>query len=227
MSTSSNYYDALAKSYEVISLNRNEYLIAVDSFVTDAIKLAQPKTLLDIGSGDGKRILKLTENTDIQVWALENSHEMYSILCKSIAKSRIFKTDIACISELTENFDVITALWNVFGHIGVIDHTFDEIRGKLKPGGIFIFDVNNPFNVAEYGLRSSFRNLWKSHVLRESLSFNLQRDGVTTDVHFRTLGYYKSKLHRAGFARIRVRYVNYNTGKQTNRFRGQFYFECS
>jgi hypothetical protein len=50
MSTSSNYYDALAKSYELISLNRNEYLIAVDSFVTDAIKLAQPKTLLDIGS---------------------------------------------------------------------------------------------------------------------------------------------------------------------------------
>jgi hypothetical protein len=122
---------------------------------------------------------------------------------------------------------VVTALWNVFGHIEAIAESFSDIKERLNSGGTFIFDVNNPFNVAEYGFRSSLRNWWKFYVRGETLVFNLNQHGIDTNVYFRSLGYYKAILAHAGFSNVDVKFVNYSTGKLVNRFRGQFYFECS
>lgn len=226
MTTSRHYYNALAKSYQDVSRNRSDYLAAVDAFVANTLEQNESKKLLDIGSGDGYRISRLTKDTDIEVWALENSEEMCAVLSETIARSRIFETDISLISNVAESFDAITALWNIFGHIESIEDTFDEIREKLNHGGLFMFDVNNPFNVVEYGPISSLRNWWRFFIRRETLAFNLERANTNTEVYFRPLNFYKSKLKSAGFSEIRVKYVNYSTGKITNRFSGQFYFEC-
>ena len=99
MSNSRNYYDALAKSYQDISNARSNYLTAVDLLVARSIHTASPKKLLDIGSGDGRRIIKLTEGNNVEVWALENSGEMCAILSKSIPSSRILEKDISSISR--------------------------------------------------------------------------------------------------------------------------------
>ena len=226
MSSSRDYYDALAMSYSEVSKSRSSYLTAIDQLVYRSILIAKPKKLLDIGSGDGKRIFKLTDNTGTEIWALENSIEMCAILSRTIPKSRIFESDISRLSEVTETFDSITALWNVFGHIEFIESTFVEIKEKLNPGGTFIFDVNNALNVGEYGIISMMRNYWKFCLRREKLTFSLNREDVSTNVYFRPLGWYKSELKRAGFSVIRVKFINYTTGQKTSRFRGQFYFEC-
>ena len=226
MSSSRDYYDALATSYPEVSKSRSSYLTAIDHLVSRSIRIAKPKSLLDIGSGDGKRIFKLTDNTDTDVWALENSSEMCAILSRTIPKSRIFEADISRLSYVTETFDSITALWNVFGHIEFIDNTFAEIKERLNHGGTFIFDVNNALNVHEYGIISTMRNFWKFYCRKEKLTFSLSREDVCTNVYFRPLRWYKSELKRAGFSVIRVKFINYSTGLKTSRFRGQFYFEC-
>lgn len=226
MSSSDNYYDALAESYQEVSRKRNNYLEAVDRMVDSSIRRFNPKRLLDIGSGDGKRLSKLTKNYNIQVWALENSNEMCTILSNTIPISRIFQRDVSFLPNIPETFDLVTALWNVFGHIESIGSSISDVKRKLNNGGVFIFDVNNPINVSEYGIISSMRNWWKIHILREQLIFVLEFRGTRTDVYFRSLNYYKSELERAGFSKIQVKYINYSSGALTNRFRGQLYFEC-
>lgn len=97
----------------------------------------------------------------------------------------------------------------------------------MNPEGKFIFDVNNPFNIAEYGLISTIRNWLKIYFCRQVLTFNLKKSGAETDVYFRSLSSYKAKLKKAGFSRIEVKFINYATGSKTNILRGQFYFECT
>lgn len=227
MTNSRNYYDSLAKSYRQVSVTRKNYLDHVDRLVYKSIANDKSKTLLDIGSGDGKRIVDLTDKLNIEVWAMENSTEMCALLSKTIDKSHVINSDISRLSAFNQTFDVITSLWNVFGHIEEIELAFFDIKNRLNPEGKFIFDVNNPFNIAEYGLISTIRNWLKIYFCRQVLTFNLKKSGAETDVYFRSLSCYKAKLKKAGFSRIEVKFINYATGSKTNILRGQFYFECT
>ena len=227
MSNSRNYYNALATSYQEVSKKRSNYLRAVDQSVADSISKINPKRLLDIGSGDGKRIFELTKKTNAEVWALENSSEMCSILSKSFPAARILEKDISELGEIPETFDTITALWNVLGHIELIEPIIYDIHERLSPCGVFIFDVNNPLNVSEYGILPSIRNWWKIHIRHELLAFNVKQGSTETDVYFRPVKSYKTIIKRAGFSKVRIKFINYSSGKQTHRFRGQIYFECT
>jgi ubiquinone/menaquinone biosynthesis C-methylase UbiE len=227
MTNSRNYYDSIAKSYRQVSVSRKNYLDHVDRLVYKSIANDESKTLLDIGTGDGKRIFDLTDKLNIEVWVMENSPEMCSLLYRTIGKSHVMSSDISQLSTFSQTFDVITSLWNVFGHIEEIELAFSDIKNRLNPGGKFIFDVNNPFNIAEYGIISTIRNWRKIHIQREVLTFNLKNTGAETVVYFRSIGFYKCMLRKAGFTSIKVRFINYSTGSVTNIFRGQFYFECT
>jgi SAM-dependent methyltransferase len=178
MTNSRNYYDSIAKSYRQVSATRKKYLDHVDRLVYKSIANDESKTLLDIGSGDGKRIFDLTDKLNIDVWVMENSPEMCALLSKKTGKSHVINADISQLSAFSQTFDVITSLWNVFGHIEEIELAFSDIKNRLNLGGKFIFDVNNPFNIAEYGVISTIRNWRKIHIQREVLTFNLKNTGA-------------------------------------------------
>ena len=227
MTSSHKYYDVLARDYDSVSNVREKYLRSVDDYLKTAIDCKKPRSLLDIGSGDGKRINKLTGNRNIDVWVLENSEVMSKMLTELFEPDRIINIDIQDLHDISKNFEMVTALWNVFGHISEIDDVFTQIKNKLTKDGVLVFDVNNPLDASEYGLISVIRNIWKLHVRKQNLSFNLVCGDVSTELFFRPLKKYQNLLKQAGFSRIVVCYVNYDSGKRTNRFRGQFYFECT
>lgn len=227
MVSSHTYYDALANDYAAVSKVREKYLESIDKNLVVALDCKKPSTLLDIGSGDGKRIHKLTCNREIDVWVLENSSVMTKFLTEYFPQSRIVNTDVLEIFLFSKSFDMITALWNVFGHISDIEKVLPQIKNKLNADGLFVFDVNNPYNVNEYGLFSVIKNWWHLNVRKRNLSFSLVRGEVETEVYFRSQKAYRLMLQRAGFSNVCVSYINYSSGKKTKRFSGQFYFECS
>jgi cyclopropane fatty-acyl-phospholipid synthase-like methyltransferase len=227
MASSDTYYDALATDYAAVSEARENYLESINKKLTLALDCKNPSTLLDIGSGDGQRIHKLTCNRNIDVWVLENSCAMIEFLTKLFSDSHIFSSHVLEIANISKRFDMITALWNVFGHISEIEQVFVQIREKLNDGGLFVFDVNNPYNVTEYGLVSVIRNWWHLKVRKKELSFNLVLGEINTKVFFRSTNSYRDMLQRAGFTNVQVRYFNYSSGKQTRPLGGQLYFECT
>ena len=227
MASSHTYYDALATDYAAVSKVKEKYLESIDNNLVIALDRKKPSTLLDIGSGDGRRIHKLTCDREIDVWVLENSSAMTKFLAEYFPHSRIVNTDVLEIFRLSKSFDMITALWNVFGHISDIEKVLAQVKSKLNADGLFVFDVNNPYNVNQYGLLSVIKNWWNLNVRKRDLSFNLIRDEVETEVYFRSQRAYRLMLQRAGFSNVCVSYINYSSGKKTKRFSGQIYFECS
>ena len=65
MASSHTYYDALATDYAAVSKVKEKYLESIDKNLVIALDRKKPSTLLDIGSGDGRRIHKLTCDREI------------------------------------------------------------------------------------------------------------------------------------------------------------------
>lgn len=146
-------YDAIAPMYEEYSSKRTLYLNKIDDLVISC--LSPDMKLLDIGAGDGRRLLKITSASGIRDFiAVEPSPGMAS-LCKLAVRSPVYELLAEDIDQISESeFDVVTALWNVFGHIPSSQNriiALQHIKNKLKPGGILIVDVNNRHNAVAYG----------------------------------------------------------------------------
>jgi SAM-dependent methyltransferase len=146
-------YDAIAPSYAEYSSTRLAYLDAVDQLVIERLKPGM--RMLDIGSGDGRRLKKITAyHNIIDVVSIEPSEQM-AALCRQTTGFNVHNVcgdDIAHINEAP--FDVMTALWNVFGHMtddAARLATLKAMAGKLKPDGMIMLDVNNRHNQLSYG----------------------------------------------------------------------------
>ena len=224
-------YDQLASSYEIIYDQRRTYLNVIDSLVIPYLK---NKTILDIGSGDGSRISNLYKSADIKkLTCLEPSLEMYKKLSKydfiQAKKMTAQQEEIAFYNE----FDIVTSLWNVFGHVGTLEElnmSLLNIRKYLKNNGLLIFDVNNRLNGSAYGMPTAFYRFFIDFFF-----FKRSRGDTYTKWHLngkeiRAYGHIFSpfevfkflKLHK--FRIIKTLYVNYTTGIISNNFfKGQMF----
>lgn len=151
-------YDAIAPVYEDYSNAKLPYLDAVDELVINEI--SSDARVLDVGAGDGRRLSKIQKSMSLtECVAVEPSSEMAKI-CRAAANCKVLEV---FAEELAEQdigtFDVITALWNVFGHINSKEKRVLALRAiasKLKPDGLFIMDVNNRHNAVAYGSMKVF-----------------------------------------------------------------------
>lgn len=153
MSETLDAYDAIAADYEEYSESKKLYLDAVDTLVLENIP--DGTKLLDIGAGDGRRLAKIKNlKTLSECVAVEPSKEMAKI-CRERTGYQVSELCAEDLDQLKEeDFDVITALWNVFGHIENSEKRLNalvHIRNKLASDGIFIMDVNNRHNAMAYG----------------------------------------------------------------------------
>jgi len=226
-------YDAIAPHYEEYSSKRQAYLDAVDELV---IANLSPETrLLDIGSGDGRRLAKIKTRAGLsEIVAVEPSAEMAGI-CEQ-------KVGIPVYQEFGENidqldigqFDVTTALWNILGHIPSSrsrQQTLLNIRSKLKPGGKLILDVNNRHNALAYGYWTVLQR-----VLVDAINFKESRGdaqykweigGVSFDAHGHlfTPGEVEKLFDVAGLKVLNRYSVNYDNGAVSgSKYRGQLFY---
>lgn len=168
-------YDAIAPHYAEYSEKRQAYLEAVDRLVISHLKPGM--RLLDVGSGDGRRLKKIADALGLRdVVAVEPSTEM-AALCRKTTGFTVHALCGDALDELKEGpFDAITALWNVFGHM---ENSATRLQAltlmaqKLKPQGIIMLDINNRHNRLAYGRWTVFKRR-----IVDALQFDEKRGDV-------------------------------------------------
>lgn len=228
-----NAYDAVAPMYEEYSRSRQAYLDAVDGLVIEQLRPGM--RLLDIGAGDGRRLRKIRDEVGlVDVIAVEPSSEMAKA-CRMATGAEVHECFAEGLGDLDiGTFDVVTALWNVFGHIdsaGRRVRALEAIRTKLRPGGRLILDVNNRHNARSYG-----RLRVLSRVVVDRLAFDERRGDASYewkigDASFQARGHLFNAREMDGLferARLEViarRSVDYTTGQVSRSpFRGQLFY---
>lgn len=226
-------YDAIAPLYKEYSQNKEAYLNAVDELVVK--HLSSDSRLLDVGSGDGRRLKKIKETVGLkEAIAIEPSSEMARICRDSVGVPvhEVFAEDIDKLDLGT--FDVVTALWNVFGHIPNREarlKSLQNIKNALKEDGVVILDVNNRHNALAYGkLKVVFR------VLMDTINFQESRGDAIYDWKignkvFKSRGHLftpkeiEALFREVGFKVISRFSLNYSTGEiSTSKYKGQLFY---
>jgi SAM-dependent methyltransferase len=229
-------YDAIALHYEEYSSKRQAYLDAVDELV---IKNINPTLRwLDIGSGDGRRLAKLKQRAGLtDIVAVEPSTEMAKI-CGKNASVPVYQEFGENIDKLDiGQFDVITALWNIFGHIPSSQtrlKTLDNILKKLKPGGKLILDVNNRHNALAYGkYKVFFRRILDSINFKESrgdayYDWKIGDQTFAASGHLFTPDEIEALFFSVDFQVKESFSINYDSGDVSkSKYRGQLFYILS
>lgn len=146
-------YDAIAPLYAEYSEKYIRYLESVDTLMAE--RMPECARLLDVGSGDGRRLKKLMDiSLPALVIAVEPSSEM-TALCENSTGITVHTLCADALDSIPEkDFTVITAMWNVFGHMqdnAARIEALKQMQNKLAGDGIIMLDVNNRHNQRAYG----------------------------------------------------------------------------
>lgn len=101
--------------------------------------------VLDLGCGQGD-FLKNLELNEIQYLGIDLSNEQIAI-----CKEKDLNAQCINLCDLEEQFDCITAIFDVINYIPSkdLDQLFQCAYDRLEEGGYFIFDVNSYFGFDE------------------------------------------------------------------------------
>lgn len=219
MYTSDKFFTEFALSYEEYASTKKSYLSTVNDFIKT--ETSAVKTIADIGSGDGKRGKMIAELLNVNdIIFFDNSDGMIS-LAKNIPNANVEKSDIFnCEFKKDKRFDIVLCLWNVLGHIEEDKRliALKNIVSLVDSDGFIFLDVNNRYNIANYGIRSVIKNIIKDifYPKKSNGDFNLIVDikGVKIDtiVHIFSPFEIENLFKLAGLSILKRRIVDYKTG---------------
>lgn len=157
----SSAYDALGTDLRTLSKGRAEYLSTIDRLVCDNIPSGL-NSMLDVGAGDGVRADGIRSIKEVETLVLVEPSPVMARLCRQIASAEVWPVAAENLPDLPPQFQVITCLWNVLGHIeGTRNRqaALGNMRRLLTPGGFLFLDVNNRYNASAYGVVRTFLRL--------------------------------------------------------------------
>jgi 2-polyprenyl-3-methyl-5-hydroxy-6-metoxy-1,4-benzoquinol methylase len=227
--TSQKLYDQMADSYTEVSAKRTNYLESISNLVIENA----PKNViryLDAGAGDGIRSMKIAKSVNAKsVTLIDNSLEMIE-LCKKWNVEKVQHSSIADFISV-KKFNLITSLWNVFGHMNTRDErilSLRNIKSLLSDDGILMLDVSNRYNI-NYGYPNVLKNIILDYLpVRSSklgwYEFSYKNSKYPVYLHspFEIL-----KIIKESGLKISKKFsVNYENGKISNNwaFDGQIFF---
>lgn len=127
--------------------------------------------MLDVGAADGARSRRIAWACGIRELAMLEP----SIVMQHGGPGCFWTMRAEELGSKSAEFDVITCLWNVLGHVSGRVEALRQFARLLAPGGRVILDVNHRYNVRQYGALRTFGRL-----LRDSVAWS-ERNG---DVEF-------------------------------------------
>jgi len=209
-------YDQIAPAFARIAQKRRQYLDSIDRLVISGIT-PRSRSMLDVGAGDGTRARRIARARDIEELVL---------LEPSVAMQRgnaTVRTTRAEELHLEEGeFDVITCLWNVLGHIFPSAGRLEVLRQfarLVSPQGRIFVDVQHRYNARHYGaIPTALRFLhdrlrWNETNGDVVVSWNVEQVRCTTRGHVFTHREFRSLAQAAGL-NIENRFVvDYATGE--------------
>ncbi len=228
--SSEQFYDAYARSYSTYLDRHRRYFDSVEAIIFDATVGRGTVSLLDVGTGTGERLSRLvSEIRPNRVVAIDESPEMATLARTNCPSAEVLTMPLAgpeFAAAVSGQFDLVTCLSNVLGHVPAdqLLSGLQQIESVLRPGGVFIFDVNNRYNAVNYGTLRVIRNRLRDSIFRGNGEFVATHgkgaDEVRTPVHLFTRAEVVSLLRSAGFAIEMIAFRNYETGRKTCQFGG-------
>lgn len=227
--SSKDFYDIISSKYEAVHKERSSYNLAIDNYLSSHRNQEHVVKILDLGSGSGERITKIFSKKS-RIFAVDESPNMCFLLRQNSRIEAVIESDINSLepNSFESDFDLVTMLWNVPGHIRDLNSLFQFCYKVLKPGGRLIFDVNNPLNFTSYGISSGVRNFFYFYIYprNQRRVFEITLVGLKTKVAYSPVSHYKKSLEVLGFDKIQVKYFDYDTGKRVGRFEGQILIDA-
>jgi 2-polyprenyl-3-methyl-5-hydroxy-6-metoxy-1,4-benzoquinol methylase len=113
--------------------------------IIDAIKSCRPKTVLDIGCGEGWLVRELTK-MGIDTQGVDVVPELInSAINEGGGKYKILSYEEVSYETLNEKYDVVVSNFALLGEQSVVN-VFREISSILTKGGYFIIQTIHPIN---------------------------------------------------------------------------------
>lgn len=213
-------YDRIAPVFSRLAKQRKAYLDRIDQLILSAI-LPGSRSMLDVGSGDGTRARRIARTQGIaQLVLLEPSRAMQG---NGSADATIWTMRAEELCSVQAEFDVITCLWNVLGHIFPASARIDVLRqfARLASSTNRIFvDVNHRYNARHYGsLRTALRFLrdqvsWSETNGDVMVTWNAGETPCTTRGHVFTDQEFRALARAAGLRIENTFIVDYATGER-------------
>lgn len=235
--SSSMFYTEFAKAFESYALLRKSYTEGVDRFVVDEIGAAN--TIVDIGSGNGKRATRLAKELGARSLTLvDNSDGMLDQIRVSKGIS-VIKADISDSEyQPNEKYDLVLCLWNVLGHIPSNKRktALGNLASLLNPSGMIILDVNNRYNISQYGFVAVVRNIFRDIFSRKTtngdfelcLGTNSESADIKTTVHLFSPAEMNRLIRSAGLQIDKRVIISYENGtRQKNVLGGQLVYKLT
>jgi SAM-dependent methyltransferase len=214
-------YDRLGKNYAALCQRRDFYLRTVESCILERIP-AGSRSLLDIGSGDGRRALRLASESRIKrVVLLEPSAGMTAEPIRQVEIWR-FHAEEMNASLISERFDVITCLWNVLGHVpnaALRQHALTNVAHLLTQDGRFFVDINHRYNAAAYGTVPTLARWLRDRIFPGdqngdvTAKWNLGQISISTYGHVFTDREIMQLASAAGLSLEKRVIINYESGR--------------
>jgi SAM-dependent methyltransferase len=237
MTVQENSYDRLAPHFRSYSEARAAYLGAVDQLILQRIQRGAG-SLLDVGSGDGRRALALARSCSISRLVLSDPSEEMASHCRRLdGVDEVWQVAAENLPSSVESFDIITCLWNVLGLIaGAAKRTeaLRRMRSLVSPKGQIFLDVNNRYNATAYGwLPTAGRLIYDIiHPSEENgdVTFDWRVGGevIRSRGHVFRLGEMKDLIKAAGLKIISHDIIDYETGRSRRfTFGGQLFYELA
>ncbi len=207
-------YDQLGPVFARIAEKRKSYLEGIDRLVISGIPPGS-RSMLDVGAGDGERARRIAQARNIaELVLVEPSVAMQGDSLG--AKLRTIRAEE--LHSVDAEFDVITCLWNVLGHIfpaGSRAEVLRQFARLVSPQGRVFVDVQHRYNARHYGtIPTALR------FLRDRVSWNetngdvvVAWDACTTRGHVFTHREFRSLAQAAGLNIEKRFVVDYATGE--------------
>jgi SAM-dependent methyltransferase len=213
-------YDRIAPIFARLAGQRRDYLDSIDRLILSRVPPGS-RSLLDVGSGDGSRALRIAKAQGIgELVLLEPSVAMQGAAPQD---ATVWTMRAEQLRDVQGEFDVITCLWNVLGHIFPPTARMEVLRqfGRLlsAKGRIFV-DVNHRYNARHYGaLPTALRFLRDRVSPNESngdvvVEWQLDETRCATKGHVFTDKEFRSLSTDAGLSIEKRFVVDYATGEQ-------------
>lgn len=226
---SEEYYNRIAIDYQSISNRRKKYIESIDSLILQHLQ-SSIYNYMDVGTGDGMRALKLAKALGVKELQLVDNSEIINLVNLNSDGLQIDK----CLSavdklKLNRRFDLITCLWNVLGHVGEREDrlkTLKTLKEHLSANGTIILDVNNRYNISEYGFNAVQSNLSNDFKKYERAGyFELKYDNYITEVYIHS-PFEMNEICKSVGLKVEVEiYINYSTGNiESSIFEGQLLY---
>jgi SAM-dependent methyltransferase len=186
----------------------------------------RPQRVLDCACGTGNVTYELARR-GFEAVGVDFSEEMIEVarhkstFVKGTRQPQFFQADL-CEMELDRQFDTVTCLYDSLNYLTtpqLLQKAFEQINKHLRPGGLFIFDMNAPyafetdmFTQSDRRPRQKLHYDWVAHYDRQTRLCQVQmtytrrmEDGGTArfkEIHCErsyTMDEIRECLHAAGW----------------------------